>query len=376
VTAPLLVIAAGGTGGHMFPAQALAEEMLRRGWRVALSTDARGLRYAGGFPEAVERRALASATFARGGALARLAVPLALARGALGAVRWFRRARPACVAGFGGYPAFPALAGALALGLPRLIHEQNGVLGRVNRLFAKRVDAVACGTWPLMNAPAGAALRDLGNPVRAAFTPAPYATPEAAGPIRLLVFGGSQGARLFGTVVPAALAALPDPLRRRLAVVQQARAEDAAAVTAAYETAGIDAEIAPFFDDMPGRLAAAHLVIARAGASTVAEIGVVGRPAILVPYAAAMDDHQTANARALGEAGAAEVIAERAFATEALSETLAARLADPERLTAMAAAARERGRPRAAADLADLVETLAQRSARQTGAGPQGRSPS
>ena len=360
MTARVLVIAAGGTGRHMFPPQALAQEMLRRGWRVALSTDARGLRYAGGFPEAVERRALSSATFARGGLRGRLAVPAALLRGVIGARRWFRRDPPACVAGFGGYPAFPALAAATLAGLPRLIHEQNGVLGRVNRLFARRVDAVACGAWTLANAPAGAALRHIGNPVRDAVRPVPFAAP-GDGPIRLLVFGGSQGASLFARIVPPALAALPAALRTRLAVVQQAREGEVEDVRAAHAAAGVAAEVAPFFHDMPARLAAAHLVVARAGASTVAELGVVGRPAILVPYAAAMDDHQTANARGLAEAGAAEVIAEAAFDPPALSAALAALLAAPDRLTAMAEAARQRGRPGAATDLADLVETLAQR---------------
>jgi UDP-N-acetylglucosamine--N-acetylmuramyl-(pentapeptide) pyrophosphoryl-undecaprenol N-acetylglucosamine transferase len=364
LTSPLLVIGAGGTGGHMFPAQALAQEMLRRGWRVALSSDARGLRYAGGFPEAVARREARSATFARGGLAAKLGAPLALARGALETRRWFRADRPACVAGFGGYPAFPALAAAWLSGLPRLIHEQNGVLGRVNRLFAARVGAVACGTWPVTNAPAGAALLHVGNPVRDAVraAAAPYA-PPGAGPLRLLVFGGSQGARLFGRVVPRALAALPGALRARLSVVQQARPEDADAVRAAYADAGIAAEVAPFFEDMPARMAAAHLVIARAGASTVAELGVIGRPAILVPYAAAMDDHQTANARALTEAGGAETVAEAAFAPEALTARLAALLPDGERLTRMAAAAKEQGAPDAAAALADLVERLAREGA-------------
>jgi UDP-N-acetylglucosamine--N-acetylmuramyl-(pentapeptide) pyrophosphoryl-undecaprenol N-acetylglucosamine transferase len=365
MTAPLLVIAAGGTGGHMFPAQALATEMLGRGWRVALSSDDRGLRYAGGFPPGVDRRALASATFARGGLAAKAAVPLRLARGVLAALAWFRRERPACVAGFGGYPAAPALAAAWALGLPRLIHEQNGVLGRVNRAFAARVDAVACGTWPPAGAPASARLIDVGNPVRAAVASAArdYAAPGSDGPVRLLVFGGSQGAAIFARVVPAAMAALPDALRARLRVAQQARPEDADAVRAALAAAGVAAEVAPFFDDMPDRLAAAHLVIARAGASTVAELGVAGRPAILAPFAAAMDDHQTANARALAAAGGAEVVTEAALTPQALAAQIARLCDDPARLTARAAAARAGARPRAAADLADLVDRIARRTA-------------
>ncbi|SEA43899.1 UDP-N-acetylglucosamine--N-acetylmuramyl-(pentapeptide) pyrophosphoryl-undecaprenol N-acetylglucosamine transferase [Rubrimonas cliftonensis] len=358
MSAPLLVIAAGGTGGHMFPAQALAEAMLARGWRVTLSTDARGARYADGFPPEVAKREAAAATTAQGGALTRLGAPLTLLKGAAQAWGWMRADRPACVAGFGGYPAFPALAAAWALGLPRLIHEQNGVLGRVNRLFAPRVGAVACGTWPLRNPPPGARLLRMGNPVRPAILAARarYA-PPGDGAIELLAFGGSQGAALFARVVPAALRLLPERLRARLRVTLQARPEDLDAARAALH--GVTAEVAPFFADMPGRLAAAHLVIARAGASTVAELCAMGRPAILTPYAAAMDDHQTANARALAEAGGAVVIAEDALTPEALAGRLAQLLADDAELAAMAATAARLARPDAADRLAELVERLA-----------------
>ncbi|MEM6489809.1 MAG: glycosyltransferase, partial [Pseudomonadota bacterium] len=289
------------------------------------------------------------------------------ARGITAARAAFAADRPAVVAGFGGYPALPALAAAWTMGLPRLIHEQNGVLGRVNRLFATRVDRVCCGTWPVRRAPAGAPLQHTGNPVRAAVVEAratPYAPPGADGPVRLLVFGGSQGASLFARVVPQAVAMLPEPLRTRLAVVQQARAGEEGAVAAAYRSAGVEAEIAPFFADMPRRIAEAQLVIARAGASSVAEIACIGRPAVLVPYAAAMDDHQTANAEALARAGGAEVIAEAALTAGALAALLKRLLGDTGNsvsdasLSAMAAAARGLGRPDAATDLADLVVAL------------------
>ncbi len=359
--APLLVIAAGGTGGHMFPAQALAQEMLRRGWRVALSTDDRGLRYAGGFAAEVDRRALSAATFSRGGVMARALAPMRMAGGALEALRWFRADRPACVAGFGGYPAFPALAASRLLGLPRLIHEQNGVLGRVNRLFARHVGAVACGTWPLANPPAGAILRAIGNPVRDSVRNAAgvdYAPPDGES-ARLVVFGGSQGASVFARLVPDALSSLPERQRARLRVVQQAREGEIEAVRAAYARAGIAAECAAFFDDMPDRIARAHLVISRAGASSVAELGVIGRPALLVPYPAAMDDHQSANARALAQAGAALVLPERELTADLLAMHVARLLDAPAALRDMARAAKAEGRPEAAADLADLVETLA-----------------
>ncbi|MDT8346043.1 MAG: glycosyltransferase, partial [Thermohalobaculum sp.] len=263
MSAPLLVIAAGGTGGHMFPAQALAEAMLARGWRVWLATDARGLRYAGGFPQAVERVELPSATTGQGGLAARLLAPLMILRGIARALGRFRADRPAVVAGFGGYPSLPALAAAWLMRLPRLIHEQNGVLGRVNRLFARRVDRVCCGTWPVVNAPRGARLEHVGNPVRAAVAALAGAgyTPPGTGEVRLLVFGGSQGAAVFARLVPPPLAALPADLRARLRLTQQVRPGEEDAVARACLDAGIKAELAAFFADVPARIAGAHLVI-------------------------------------------------------------------------------------------------------------------
>lgn len=361
---PLLAIAAGGTGGHMFPAQALAEEMLARGWRVELTTDARGLRYAAGFPQQVGRVELKSSSVLQGGIGARVAAPAALLNGTLAAMGRFRRDPPAVVAGFGGYPAFPALAAARLRRIPSLIHEQNGVLGRVNRLFAGRVARVACGTWPVTNPPAGARLVKLGNPVRRAVLEVrdrPYRAP-GEGPVPVLVFGGSQGASAFSRLVPAAIAALPEALRARLRVTQQVRQGEEQGVGEAYARAGVEAELAPFFDDIPARMADAALVIARAGASTVAELSVLGRPSILVPYPHAMDDHQTANARALADAGAALVAPEAGLTPEHLSGLIGRVLGQPEEAAAMAARAREAGNPTAARDLADLVAELGNRA--------------
>jgi len=365
MTAPLLVIAAGGTGGHMFPAQALAEEMLSRGWRVRLSTDARGARYAGGFPGAVPVDVVASATTARGGPLARLAVPLRIAGGVLAARRAMRRDLPAVVAGFGGYPTIPALAAAWSLRLPRMIHEGNGVLGRVNAHFARHVHKVACGIWPTP-LPRGVEGVHTGNPVRAAVLEragAPYEVP-AGGPLVLLVIGGSQGARILADVVPEAVALLPEALRARLRVVQQARPEDHDRVAGFYARAGIAAEVAPFFDDIARRMAGASLVISRAGASSVADLSVIGRPAILIPYAAATADHQSANARGLAAAGAARVIPESRLDARTLSDDIALVLSDPPLASDMARAALSEGRPGAARALADLVEELAAQSGR------------
>jgi UDP-N-acetylglucosamine--N-acetylmuramyl-(pentapeptide) pyrophosphoryl-undecaprenol N-acetylglucosamine transferase len=365
---PHLIIAAGGTGGHMFPAQALAQEALRQGWRVTLSTDARGARYAGGFPPEVARREVRAATFARGGMLAKALAPVSIVAGIVQTALWFLRDRPAVVAGFGGYPSLPALAAAVLTGVPRLIHEQNGVLGRVNRAFSRRVAAVACGTWPLTRPPEGAHLVRMGNPVRDAALAAaqiPYA-PPGEGPLHLLAFGGSQGASVLADMVPAAVALLPDDIRARLHVTQQAREGERAQVRAAYDAMGVPADIAPFFADMPGLIASAQVVIARAGASTIAELTVIGRPAILVPYPSAMDDHQTANAAPLADAGAAIVTPESGpdpLTAALLSGHLRAILSDPARAASMAAAARSLGRPDAAAALVALAKNVATRSA-------------
>ncbi|MTD98983.1 UDP-N-acetylglucosamine--N-acetylmuramyl-(pentapeptide) pyrophosphoryl-undecaprenol N-acetylglucosamine transferase [Paracoccus sp. YIM 132242] len=357
---PLALIAAGGTGGHMFPAQALAELLLAEGWRVRLSTDDRGARYAGGFPDAVERSIVRSATTARGGLRDKLTAPLKIAAGVLAARAAFRRNPPAVVIGFGGYPTIPALSAALSLGVPRMIHEQNGVMGRVNRLFAPRVHRIACGTWPTA-LPQGVTGIHTGNPVRQTVldhAATPYA-PPGDGPLHLLVIGGSQGARVLSDVVPAAIAALPDDLRARLHVSHQARAEDGARVTEAYANAGIAADVQPFFADVPERLARAQLVVSRSGASSLADITVIGRPAILIPYAAATGDHQTANAQALAETGAALIHPESVLDAPGLTRDIRAILNDPARAAQMAAAALFLARPDAARRLYDLVTEIA-----------------
>ncbi len=359
MAAPLLLIAAGGTGGHMFPAQALAEAMVRRGWRVKLSTDARGARYAGGFPHVVQVEQVASATFARGGAAAKLLVPFRIAGGILSAIWGMMRDRPAVVVGFGGYPTIPALTAAWVLRRPRMIHEQNGVLGRVNRLFARHVDKVACGTWPTA-LPEGVDGAHTGNPIRGVVlerAASPY-IPPGDYPMSLLVIGGSQAARILSDVVPAAVAALPEGLRHLIRVSHQAREEDLPRVTEAYAQAGIMAEVMPFFTDVPRRLSEAQLVISRSGASSVADISVIGRPAILVPYAAATADHQTANARGLVEAEAAILIPEKALDPGTLAAQMQAVLSDPVAAARMARNTLSQGRPDATDRLVALVLSL------------------
>lgn len=343
----------------MFPAQALAEAMLARGWRVRLSTDARGARYTGGFPEGVEITEVSSATFARGGVLAKLVAPLRILGGILSATVRLWRDKPAVVVGFGGYPTIPALSAALILQLPRMIHEQNGVLGRVNQAFAKRVDKVACGTWPT-KLPDGVVGEPTGNPVRQTVLDRAGAGYIAPGdyPMSVVVIGGSQGARVLSDVVPAALAALDQSLRDRLRVAHQAREEDLPRVVETYAAAGIAAEVEPFFTDIPRRLSEAQLVISRSGASSVADISVIGRPAILIPFAAATGDHQTANAKGLSDAGAAIILPEASLDAATLTAQVAAILGAPEKAELMARSALAQGRPDATIRLAALVEAL------------------
>lgn len=358
----LLLMAAGGTGGHMFPAQALAEAMLKRGWRVKLSTDARGARYTGGFPGGVEITEVSSATFARGGILAKAMVGPKIVGGVLSMARQMRRDRPDAVVGFGGYPSIPALGAATLLGLPRMIHEQNGVLGKVNQVFAKRVAGVACGVWPA-DLPEGALGEHVGNPVRSAVLERAGAAyiPPGDYPMSILVMGGSQGARILSDVVPGAIAALPDEIRQHLRVSHQARDEDGERVMAFYADHGINADVQPFFHDVPTLMSETQLVISRSGASSVADISVIGRPSILIPFAAAAGDHQSANARGLVEAGGAIMIPENALDVDSLSAQITTILSNPAAALQMSTAALSAGVPDATERLVALVEQLAEK---------------
>ena len=357
-----VVLAAGGTGGHVFPAQALAAELVRRGRSVVLMTDRRGGGYDALFPGIPVIR-VSSGSFARRGRFGRLGALLDIARGVMQARRHLRNLCPSVVVGFGGYPSLPVMAAAISLGLPTCLHEQNAILGRVNRLVAGRVKAIA-GAFPLSTARDrryASRLVMTGNPVRdsvSALVGTPYAQPTEDGPFNLLVTGGSQGATIMGEIVPPALAALPPAFRARLRVTQQVRLEDMDRVAAIYAENGIAAECAPFVD-VPARLGAAHLVIARAGASTLAELAAVGRPAILVPLPSAMDDHQTANARALADAGGAWLVPQAEFTPPELAKRIQRLVTVPGRLVEAAAAARTLGRPEAARRLADLVDVVA-----------------
>jgi UDP-N-acetylglucosamine--N-acetylmuramyl-(pentapeptide) pyrophosphoryl-undecaprenol N-acetylglucosamine transferase len=362
-----VVLAAGGTGGHMVPADALAAVLLRRGHQVSLLSDARGLRFPGLF-EGVTRQEIAAASPGGINPLAWLRALRTILRGRAEAKAHLKSGAAAALVGFGGYPALPSLLAAASARVPSILHEQNAVLGRVNRLLSGRVSAIALSYAETARLDAAARARAVltGNPVRPAVLAAreqPFAIPRPSEPFRLLVVGGSQGARILSQVVPEAIARLPDPQRRRLHVVQQCRDEDLAAVKRAFADAGVVAECAAYMTDMPERMRAAHLVIARSGASTMAELGVIGRPAVLVPFAAATDDHQAANAGPFVAAGAGVMLREAAFTPAALSARIAGFMASPEALAAAAAAARGVGMPDAADRLADLVEARMEHAA-------------
>ena len=358
----LVVLAAGGTGGHVFPAQALAAELVQRGYRLALITDRRGGAF-GGSLSAVETYRI-RATGVAGKRLAALLLSGPnLAVGTVQARQLLKRLKPAVVVGFGGYASVPTMLAATFGGLKTAIHEQNALLGRANRLLAPKVDRVATSFLVSAGLPADAQgkVTHTGMPVRpavAAMRAHAYPGLAGAGPIELLVLGGSQGAQVFSEVIPEAVGKLADGLRRRLRVAQQCRPEDLEGARRRYRELGVKADLAAFFDDVPERLARAHLIITRAGASSVAEITTVGRPAILVPYPFAVDDHQTANAHAMDEVGAGWLMPQEAFTPQSLAARLDALFDLPATLEKTAASARAAGRADAAACLADVVVEL------------------
>ncbi len=363
MTGPIL-IAAGGTGGHLFPAEALAVALAKRGVAVHLATDERALQYGKAFPaEAIHP--IPSATLKSRSPFALAGTVLTLGRGFLRAAGLIRRLRPAAVVGFGGYPTVPPVLAATVLRVPSLIHEQNGVLGRANRLLAPRVTAIGTGMAAVkgLAGPLAAKARHVGNPIRPAVlaAAAPYDAPRPGGPFRLLVTGGSQGARVMSDVVPAAVAALEPELRARIEIVQQARGEDLERARAAYAAAGVKAECEAFFADLPARIAAAHLVIGRAGASTVAELAVIGRPSMLVPLPHALDQDQASNAETLTRAGAAETVDQARFTPAFVADRLSEHMRDTKSLSDSAEAARKLGIPDAAERFADLVLETARR---------------
>jgi UDP-N-acetylglucosamine--N-acetylmuramyl-(pentapeptide) pyrophosphoryl-undecaprenol N-acetylglucosamine transferase len=361
--APLILLAAGGTGGHLFPAEALGVALMKRGLRVRLVTDSRALKYSGLFSR--EMIDVVPSETVRGRnplSLARTGLMLGVGTGI--ALNLMRKLKPAAVIGFGGYPTLPPLLAARLFGIPTLIHDSNAVMGRANRFLSGKVSAIATSLPGVLDRDPllAAKTTTTGTPMRPAILAAaavPFAPPDLTGPLRLLVVGGSQGARIMADIVPLAIERLEPALWSRLVLVQQVRDEDMARVRAVYDRLKISAELAPFFSDLPARLASAHLVISRSGAGTVAELGAIGRPSILVPLPGAIDQDQFANAGVLVDAGGAIRIAQADFTPDRLAAEISALAGEPSRLAAMAAGAGKVGKLDAAERLADLVTKVA-----------------
>jgi UDP-N-acetylglucosamine--N-acetylmuramyl-(pentapeptide) pyrophosphoryl-undecaprenol N-acetylglucosamine transferase len=362
-TAPLILLAAGGTGGHLFPAEALGVELMKRGLRVRLVTDSRAVRYSGLFSK--DMIDVVASETVRGRSPVQLArTGLMLAAGTAMAFRLMRRLRPAAVVGFGGYPTVPPLLAARLSGIPGIIHDANAVLGRANRYLSRHADAIATSLPGVLDRDPALSSKTttVGTPMRPAILAAasmPYAAPDPSGPFRLLVVGGSQGARVMSDIVPGAIERLEPSLWNRLILTQQVREEDMTRVRAVYDRLKIHAELAPFFTDLPARLAANHLVVSRSGAGTVAELAAIGRPSILVPLPGSIDQDQFANAGVLADAGGGLRIVQADFTPDRLAAEISGLAAEPARLASMAKTARNAGRLDAAERLADLVVNVA-----------------
>ena len=359
--APLVMVAAGGTGGHLFPAEALSAALARRGIETALATDNRAAKFGEHF---ASMHVVPSATWRGRDPISVARTGATLAFGLAKAVMLMRRVKPAVVVGFGGYPSVPPVFAASLQKIPTVLHEQNAVMGRANRFLAGRVTAIATGFAGVTDNNKSLAIKSIciGNPVRPAVIAAagiPYEPVEQNGALRLLVFGGSQGARIMADIVPPAVAKLEPHLQMRLKITQQVREEDIQRVREIYARAHVSAEIAPFFTDLPARMAQSHLVVSRSGASTVAELSAIGRPAILVPLPNALDQDQAANAAVLEKAGGAIRLLQKDFTPDRLAAEIDALAADPDRLFAMAHSAKGIGVLDAADRLADLVLKIA-----------------
>ncbi|MBN4046640.1 undecaprenyldiphospho-muramoylpentapeptide beta-N-acetylglucosaminyltransferase [bacterium AH-315-P15] len=357
-----IVLGAGGSGGHIFPAQAVAQELVRRGFDIVLITDDRGKSFSGRFVD-TRIEIIHAATFAGRNPLKLVAALFRILGGIGQAFGLLDRFKAKAAVGFGGYSSLPTMVAARLRGVPSCLHDPNAVLGRVNRLLAGHVDIIGAAFENMQGVKSRHKdkIRMIGNPLRDEVITArevAYAPPGKDGPITLLVFGGSQGAAALAEVVPAAIALLPEALKIRLHVSQQARVDAAEEVQRDYDDMGVRADVAPFFTNLPERMAGAHLVIARAGASTVTELGAIGRPSILVPLPTAMDDHQSVNAEALTDPGGAWLMPQSELTAERLADKLRSLLCDGNELARAAEAAKGTGRPNATSDFADLIEEL------------------
>lgn len=356
---PVILLAAGGTGGHLFPAESLAGELSARGVTIHLATDHRGMAYGGAFP-AVARHEIRAATPSGKSPLSLIKAIIVLARGTVQSYQLVRTLKPVAVIGFGGYPSVPPMIGAVFNGVPTFIHEQNGVMGRANRFVARYVKAIATGFEHPKGLTKALAAKShyVGNPIRPLVREAmrvPYPSLEPQSVFHLLITGGSQGARVMSTVVPEAIALLPADLKARLRITHQARGDDLETARRLYQATGVDADIRVFFDDLPIQIAHAHLVIGRAGASTIAELAAIGRPSILVPLPGSLDQDQAANAESLAQRGAAIVMPQKDFTPQALADRLSQLIAAPDQLTDSSRAAKSAGMADAAARFATLI---------------------
>lgn len=354
-----ILLAAGGTGGHLFPAEALAHELNARGYSIELATDLRARKFADDFP-AANIHVIKSATVGGKNPIALAKTAWSLFVGYRQCKAIIKKSKPLVAVGFGGYPTLPPLMAASRSGIPTLLHEQNAVLGRANRLLAKYSKGVAVG-FKQVGATPSVPLIETGNPIRPmvdAVLDTPYPIRKASGKFRLVVFGGSQGASIFSEILPQALQLLPKQARSKISILQQSRIEDEEALKANYDALGIKAEVAPFFKNMPAEISKAHLVIARAGASSVTELAVLGRPSFLVPYPGSLDGDQANNAIAMREAGGAKVVKQSELSPQELADFIAQGIEKPALLEKMGAAAKKTGITDAASRLADCVECV------------------
>ncbi len=361
-TQKLIVLATGGTGGHVFPAEALAEVLIAKGMRVVLVTDKRFANFKAGVLSQIEKYNIRTGTVA-GSLLKKFLGIFGLLVGIMQAGLFLSKLKPDIVVGFGGYPSFPTLFAASIIKIPTIIHEQNSVLGRANRLLAGRVEKIATSfpTTLMIEKKDRDKVVVMGNPVRAsvkAIRSFAYAPISQDGKVRILITGGSQGASVFSQVVPEAVAKLPINLRSRIRIDQQCREVDVEKTRSVYDKIGVDADIAPFFVDLPTRLAGAHLVISRSGASTIFELAVAGRPAILIPLPTSMDNHQYYNANAFEEIGGGWLMNQEGFTSASLAARLEAFITAPDTLVKAAENAKKLGYENAAENLADIVMSI------------------
>ena len=356
----VIFLAAGGSGGHVFPAQALAEVLLQRGWDVFLITDRRGLEFTRGFSEKVEKIVLKVKNPSSGGIYSFVLSIWLLFWSVIAVIRFCRKLQPSFVIGFGGYPSAPSMVAAQILKIPSVIHEQNAVLGRVNRIFRKRVKFLAFGLTPYLSTDCTENVIISGNPVRKFILESNRKkfTNNSPGKFKILVLGGSQDASLVSELVYEAIIKLPEKIRKRVSVIHQCRKDDIRNIEEKYSCSSVDSMTKAFFENVFEHFNAANLVISRAGASTLAELCIFGRPSILIPLPTAVGNHQALNAGVMEAEGAAIVMDQTKLTAKKLTETIGYLINDKKRISVMANSALKLGKPNAADVIANELEKL------------------